>query len=1138
MEATKRISGSVRKRNKVLAGAYLAALVAALTLALPQSALAQASAAINGTITDTTGAVVPNAKIVVTNLGTGVTQTATTNRVGIYFIQNLYPGQYKLQVSKSGFITQSQTFTLSVNQTATSNFTLSVGSTTQTVTVSAKATHLEASTTGLGTVINNTQVNDLPLNGRNFTQLLTLTPGASPVSVAQNSGGFTSNPVGTFSFPAMNGQSNRSNFFLLDGINDQGSFVSTYGVAPIVDAIQEFKVQSHNGEAEYGGVLGGIVNVVSKTGTNRFHGDLWEFLRNNALDARNPFFSKVTPFKQNQFGGTIGGPVIIPHIYNGRNKTFFFVALEGYRNHTASQTLLRVPTDAELNGDLSDIPYQIYNPFTTRPDPNNPGQYIRDPFPGNNIQSELDPGMVAYAKAVFPKPMFPISASGVNAVDTTPIITPQDEGQIRLDEHLNAQNSLWASYTGVTQPQKSSGGFPGLVQNSFYHGYNLGVGYTRSIGNASMLSLELGRVSVQDNLDLGLPNVSPTLWEQIGFSPNFVSNFPFGGPFLPGMSIPGFAGFTGYYAQNLHSSDIWEYRGDYSTVRGHHLIQGGADFNSNDMTMPVSAVYEAFSATQTSNLETTATTGSALASFLLGVPTTAQKRGVFESTHGGWVDGFYIQDQWKATPKLTVNLGFRYDVTLLPIYGSAADNNQYVGDFNFNNGTYVLARVPPACSSTQGAPCIPGGTLPDHVVSTPLSNHAIIHNTYDNWQPRLGLAYMLGSKTVLRAGIGRFFDNWAGVTQTIQGYGGTWPTIGAVTGSNLNTPTAASPTPTALALDPLHLGTTKPVPAASPFRLLQRAFDPLWRNPYSIQWNTGFQRLFGPSTILSMNYVGSENTRVDIGGFYNTGMTAGTTPLSSRQPYSYIIPELYDRSVGRSNYNALQTSLRRNSTRFTYLLSYTWSKSMDYGCSGLYGVEGCSVQDPYNMNMDYSVSTYDLTNIFSGSFNYRLPFGAGAGFRTNNPVLDQIIGHWQLNNITTLTSGTPYTINIPGDTANIGNWGIWERPNLAGNPILSNPTPREWFNKAAFALQPFGTFGTAGRNILRSNWYKNVDLSIFRSFPIHENTSLQFRADFFNSFNDVVWGTPVVTLGNPSFGSVLSIANHARQIQFALKLFF
>lgn len=211
--------------------------------------------------------------------------------------------------------------------------------------------------------------------------------------------------------------------------------------------------------------------------------------------------------------------------------------------------------------------------------------------------------MVAYAKAVFPQPMFPINASGVNAVDTTPIITPQDEGQIRIDEHLNSRNSLWARYTGVTQPQTSSGGFPGLVQNSFYHGYNLGAGYMRSMGSNSVLSLEFGRNSVQDNLDLNLPHVSPTLWQQVGFSPNFAGNFPSGGTFLPGMSIPGFVGFGGYYLQNLHASDIWEVRGDYSIIRGHHLIQTGADFNTNNMQMPVSAVFDAFSSTQTANLE-------------------------------------------------------------------------------------------------------------------------------------------------------------------------------------------------------------------------------------------------------------------------------------------------------------------------------------------------------------------------------------------------------------------------------------------------------------------------------------------------------------------------------------------------------
>ncbi|MGH9353892.1 MAG: TonB-dependent receptor domain-containing protein, partial [Terriglobia bacterium] len=1113
--------------------------------------MAQSTAAINGTVRDASGAVVPGATLALENLATGVKRSAATDSVGIYAIPDVLPGTYSLTVTKSGFMAQTQKgFTLYVNQTATVDFTLAIGSAAQTVTVEGTGVHLEASTAELGTAITGSQVNDLPLNGRNFTQLLMLTPGVSPISVAQNSGGFTANPVGTFTFPAVNGQSNRSNFFFLDGIDDQGSFVGTYGVAPILDSVQEFKVQSHNDQTAFGGVLGGIVNVVTKSGTNEFHGDLWEFLRNNALDSRNPFLTSVTPFHQNQFGGTIGGPVIFPK-YNGRNRTFFFAGYEGYRNNTAAETLFRTPTSAELSGDLSDIPYQIYNPFSTRPDPAKPGSFIRDPFmcgaggapltpsasgiqpagaPCNKIpQSMLNASMVAYSKAVFPAPQFALNSVGANGVDNSPLTTPQDEAHLRIDETINEKNSLWVRYTGLTQPQTASGGFPGLVQGTYYHGYNLGADYTRSLGSQSVLSLKFGRVSVQDNIVQSLPKVPGNLAAQLGFSPNFISGLTSGQTFLPGMNIGGgFVGYTGSYIDDLHASNIYEGRGDYTVIRGHHLLQMGADFNSNNISLPVYNLWEGFSSAQTANLESSAATGSPLASFLLGVPISAQRRGVNETMHGGWVDGFYFQDQWKATGNLTVNLGLRYDLTLLPIYGSLADNNQYVGVFDLNHGTYILARVPPACSSTQGAPCIPGGTLPAHVVATTASNHSIYHNTYDNWQPRLGLAYRLGSKTVLRGSFGRFFDNWAGVTETLQGYSGTWPTVASIANLNLNTPTASAPTPAATVADPLSLGTSVVAPAANPFALFQRSVDPLLQNPYSFQWMLGVQREAGLNTVLTVNYVGSENTRVDHGGIYNTALTPG----GNDRPFPYIRSELYDRSISTSSYNALQVSLdHKTANGLAYLLSYTWSKSMDYGCSGLYGAEGCSVDNPNDLRLDHSVSAYDLTHIFSASAVYQLPFGSGGRFKTGSRAVDELVGHWQLNSITTLTSGTPFTVSAAGgDIAQIGNvYG--ERANLVGNPGIANPTPQEWFNTAAFAKPAPLTYGTAGRNILRTNWYHNEDLSLFREFPITENKTLEFRAEFFNAFNNVVWGTPASSVGNTNFGKISSIANRPRQIQ-------
>ena len=308
-------------------------LALVLILVIPHSASAQATATLNGVVRDSSGAVIPQATVTLQNTDTGTERESLTNDSGLYVFVSVPPGEYVLKVTKDGFTTATQGLHVLVNQASTLDFTLRVGSTQQSVTVEASAVNLETGNATLGSVIESKQVRDLPLNGRNFTQLLALTPGVSPVSVAQNSGGAQAAPLGSFVFPAVSGQSNRSNYFLLDGIDNTDQVFTTYAVAPILDDIQEFKVQSHSDEAQFGGVLGGIVNVVSKSGTNNFHGTAWEFFRNTVLDAKNPLKSAAggaSKLVQNQFGANFGGPVILP-FYNGRNKTFFFGSYEGFR---------------------------------------------------------------------------------------------------------------------------------------------------------------------------------------------------------------------------------------------------------------------------------------------------------------------------------------------------------------------------------------------------------------------------------------------------------------------------------------------------------------------------------------------------------------------------------------------------------------------------------------------------------------------------------------------------------------------------------------------------------------------------------------------------------------------------------------
>src|SRR5580658_2818036 len=487
-----------RCRANGLSGLQVASLSLWL-VAMPRYGLAQAtSASVNGTVRDQSGALISDVQIVLAKVDTGVQRTGTTGSAGVYSLGDLPPGDYSAQASKDGFAAEKKTgIVLQVNQTAMLDFTLTVGVQKETVTVASKLSMVDSTTSELGTVITTGFVANLPLNGRNFTQLVELTPGLSPVSVAQNSSGgngFGGLPIGSFIFPAVNGQRNRSNMFLLDGANDM-AFLGNYNYAPIIDDIQEFKIQSNNDLAEFGGVSGGIVNVLTKAGTNSFHGAAWEFLRNEQLDARNFFLPARNPLRQNQFGATSGGPVVIPKIYQGRNRTFFFFAYEGFRQSQRAQTITRTPTPAQLGGDFSsllDQGIQLYNPFSTQADTANPGEFVREPFPGNIIPTQLlSPAAKLYANTLFPSGA-PIP--GGNLYDTTPSRLSQDsytnwQPRLGIAHRLRDTTSLRAGYghsydewNGYAQTPQNIGGTWPSVGSLNVNSQNQNV-VTATIGN-------------------------------------------------------------------------------------------------------------------------------------------------------------------------------------------------------------------------------------------------------------------------------------------------------------------------------------------------------------------------------------------------------------------------------------------------------------------------------------------------------------------------------------------------------------------------------------------------------------------------------------------------------------------------------
>lgn len=1133
-----------------LVSAFAAILAGWLCLAVagPLGAQTQSSASLNGSVTDPAGALVPSAEVLLKNNSTGVVSTTHTNGAGVYNFTNIAPGDYSVSVTKKGFSTELQPdFQLDVNQTATINFALKVGAEHTEITVSAQSVNLETSTAELGAVIGEQEVQNLPLNGRNFTELLLLTPGASPINPLQNAGG-APGAIGTYVYPAINGQSNRSNMFLLDGVNNYGAGPDTNAVQPTIDDIQEFKVQSHNDEAEFGQVLGGIVNLVTKPGTNAFHGDVWEFFRNDGFDASNFFDSQKTPLHQNQFGGTVGGPVLLPH-YNGRKRTFFYASYEGFRQSTSSPLLYLVPTAAEESGDFSAVGSQIYNPYSVVVAPD--GSYTTSPFlcdgagnpspvngngtqssgtPCNKIPSSLfNATDLNYAQDVFPAPK-DVGEPGFNGQDNSPTSIDSNQGSGRLDQHFGDHDQAFFRYTGSWQSNVSSGGIAGNKSDSTINSHNLAASWTHTFGGSAVLQGTFGRTYGVNNSVGSWSFPQSKVLNNTTFAGNFIDHNvgSHTSPLFPTVGVNGYLGMNNFVAGGPYS-EIYEYRVDGSKLWGSHLFKFGGSIATDDDDNATVGSVDVFDPLQTSN-GSAAVGGDAFASMLLGFPTYAEIDNVDAYLHGGKIFGGYAEDQWKVTDKLTINIGLRYDVTDWPTEGRESDHSNITGDMNLNNGTYVLQQAAPGCSSTQNAPCIPGGTLPANVSVSP--NGRIIQNTYDNIQPRFGLAWRINDKTVLRAAYGRFYDNWAAVIGFGANFTESWPNIAYLSGSNLN-----SPYPTATANDPLGLGSGNLLPSASPFEQSDGFLDPRLRNPYADQYNIGFERTLAPHAVLTINYVGSEDRRLMLQLTGNAALTPGPGDPQLRAPFPYIQPQNgYVQSNGNSNYNALQVSAQgQNLKGATFTAAYTYSKDIDIGCDSY--ASFCDVQDPYHPEHDRGVAGWDTTNNLAAAVVYALPNAIVPDGSAGNRMLGGIVNGWHLNGIVSMHNGQPYDVQAPYQIANTNNISGAERANVTGS-VYAGATKLNPINVGAFSLPAPYTFGDMGRNSLRADWARDLDLSLFKTFPIAEADRLEFRIEAFNLTNTPVFAVPDNNITDPNFGVVSSTANVQREVQLAAKFYF
>ncbi len=646
------------------------------------------SSAVNGTVTDQQGAVVPGTEVVLGSVETGIERSAEANAIGQYVFVNIPPGYYTISASAEGFRTAAiEPFPLVVNQTATFDIVLEVGAVTESVTVEAIGAQVQSSSSELGTAMTEQQVVDLPLNGRNFTQLLMLTPGASPVNVAQSRGGFGSTSVGTFSFPSINGQNNRSNLFLTDGVNNQGTMTGTYAVPPIIDAIQEFKVQSHNDLPEFGGVTGGVVNVVTKSGSNEVHGTLWEFMRNDNLDARNTFLPERATLSQNMFGATVGGPIV-------RNKTFYLGAFQGFTNRAPANRNYRSPTAANRTGDLSDLSRQIYDPYSTRMDPD--GNAVRDAFANNMIPfSRLDPGFLHYLEQTVPMPIDLGSDLGVlNQRDTTGTSLDQYEYSIRVDHRFSDADAAYVRWSAQDNRRMGSAGRQNFGSFVDIQNLNVAANWVHTFDARSVLQVQFARTDVKRDTGNSFSSLPDGFISQVGWNPDFAGGFRGGTAFVPNVGVAQYFG-GGERIGFTRTSDTWQYKGTYTKIVGGHTLKFGAEYNIIGHFGTTNDHSNNFTTVGTASPMNRGGTGEPLASFLLNVPNAWSRRDFHKRARGGALYSYFAQDSWKVTQRLTVNFGLRLDNTVLPQFGNPEENTVEFGNIDYNEGIYWITAPPP-----------------------------------------------------------------------------------------------------------------------------------------------------------------------------------------------------------------------------------------------------------------------------------------------------------------------------------------------------------------------------------------------------------------------------------------------------------
>lgn len=1064
-------------------------------------AYSQTTAGIVGSVRDQSGSIMPNVTVTITDTNTNVSRSVTSDAAGDYVATNLGVGEYQISAESPGFKRfVRKPVTLEVSQTARVDIALQPGEVTETITVSGTAPLIESERSSIGNVIDNKTIVDLPLNGRNFIRLGSLAPGTT--RGAPGNGTVASRQGGEVL--TVNGQRAGYNNYLLDGIDNNETNLGLAVIIPSVDAIQEFRLQTANYSAEFGRAAGAVVNLATRSGGNSVHGAAYEFLRNDVLDARNTFAPSKNPLRQNQFGVSIGGPVVLPSwnfkrpLYDGRNRTFFFANYEGLRLRQGFTSGSVVPTGAQRAGDFSGSA-TLYDPLRLD------AAGARLPFPQNKIPASRINPVSARILGVYPLPNSNDPAR--NYIQGLSAPTDGDQWTLRMDHTITTQDQIMLR---LSRPNSDIGSpsitYNGTVTQNRPRGG--AIAYTRIFSPTIVNDFRFGAQRYEFNLlPEGLGTDFPS---QLGL-PTFgasASDLHYPAINISNINSPGSAGAS---LPVLRAENTFQWIDSFSLILGRHSLKFGGDLRifqfNNSQPQAVSGAYT-FSGAFTGRIGSQYANG--FGDFLLGLPAQQQilnETGYSPSYIRNKRLNLFIQDDFQVTRKLTLNYGLRWERD-----GSWTEKYDRWAYFDFTSGQTVYPKT-----AQIGFTSFPYPFRFDDIRSLKKPSNLA-------FAPRFGFAFrpFADGTTVIRAAYGVF-----------QGQ----PTLNPLNNAALTPPpyllrqtvTSGSTTPS------LTFGVF-PGTSASSLLPMNPSFFTLnpnsYRNGYVQQWNFGIERELPLAIALKTSYVGSKGTHLDMRSEGNPAWPPGPGAVQTRRLYPRFGSITNSTSNGFSTYHALQVSAERRFSRgFEFLAGYTYSKSLDLVSEwGGLSNENFLPQNPFNWSQDKGRSSTDLRQRFTLSAIYQTPRVS------TNSLLNGVIGNWQLSGLLTLQTGFPFTVLVPGDIPNIGQSTASERANLSGNPRVSSPSPDRWFNTAAFSLPAAYTFGNAGRNILDGPGLRSLDFSLMKLIPITEGQRLQFRAEFFNFPNHPNYGLPNASVGNTAIGTIRSA--DARVIQFGLKYLF